>query len=88
MNSSALVRSAARPALHAIIRKTLWVLGVISLAGATGRGDDLDDFIRRTMVERRLSGLSIAVARNGQTLKHAAYGQVGSFRHQLLVDQV
>lgn len=56
--------------------KAICIFGGIWLTGMTGRADDVDDFIRKTMAERHLPGLSLAVTRDGRMLKQAAYGQV------------
>jgi len=48
---------------------------VTLLIAATVGVQEIDDFVQSTMTERHLPGVSLAVARNGRILKHAAYGQ-------------
>ena len=37
-------------------------------------GDKVDDFVKTQMEQRRIPGLVLAVVKNGNTIKHEAYG--------------
>lgn len=49
-------------------------LGATSLATHATYGDDVDDFVRATMSEHHVIGLSLAVIRRGEVVKANGYG--------------
>jgi len=51
----------------------LILLGLLSLA-AQGRGDAVDDLMREAMRQHPIPGAALAIIRDGQTVKTAAYG--------------
>jgi CubicO group peptidase (beta-lactamase class C family) len=57
------------------IRKSLLLtLLLIVLNAATLRADDLDDFVRRTMQQRHIPAIAVAVVKDGVLVRSAGYG--------------
>src|SRR4030095_10413807 len=52
---------------------TLIVL-VALLSPLFARGDKVDDFVKAQMEQRRIPGLVLAIVKNGNAIKHDAYG--------------
>ena len=54
----------------------LWLSCALALAGATplAAQSKVDDYIRATMAESRIPGLSVAVVKNGKIVKASGYG--------------
>src|SRR4051812_12664276 len=57
--------------------KILRLVGIcLLLSCLSGRGDKVDEFVRNIIEKRHIAGLSLAVIKNGEIVKTAAYGVV------------
>ena len=65
-----------------IVRRTLAVLFAITATVSPVRADDVDEFVKAMMSQRRIPAISIAVVRDGAVIKAASYG-VADLEHQV-----
>ena len=62
--------------------RTLVALAIIAAAAAPIRADDVDDWVRAQIKERRVPAVSIAVIKNGALIKSGGYG-IANLEHHI-----
>jgi CubicO group peptidase (beta-lactamase class C family) len=72
---------------HTLIKLSLLaIIPVITLVCSTAHADEIDDFIKTKMTEKRIPGMQLAVVRNNEIIKTASYG-FSSLQHSVSVNK-